>query len=74
VPAALRWINFVNPYFYTIMGLIKIEFDDYKFPGGFVRLPIFLSPMFASGSRPKGLLSRAMQVEKTERIFYTLDV
>lgn len=35
VPAALRWINFMNPYFYTIMGLIKIEFDDYQFPGGF---------------------------------------
>jgi hypothetical protein len=35
VPAALRWINFMNPYFYTIMGLIKIEFDHYQFPGGF---------------------------------------
>jgi hypothetical protein len=44
VPLWYRWICYINPYFYTIMGLVKIEFENYKYPNHQVSLSKYVTP------------------------------
>jgi len=32
MPIYMRWVCFINPFFYSIMGLTKIEFDNFEYP------------------------------------------
>lgn len=32
MPIYMRWVCYINPFFYTIMGLTMIEFDNFEYP------------------------------------------